>query len=72
MKWSQKTEPLVYDEAQKYFVQSIEEISLNTVYRFFKYLMVQTNYKLAESNLLNSRNNLRIAQTKKDLGKNFG
>ena len=69
MKWSQKTEPLVYDEAQKYFVQSIEEISLNTVYRFFKYLMVQTNYKLAESNLLNSRNNLRIAQTKKDLGK---
>jgi len=69
MKWSQKTEPLVYDEAQKYFVQSIEEISLNTVYRYFKYLMVQTNYKLAESNLQNSKNNLKIAQTKKDLGK---
>lgn len=69
MKWSQKTEPLVYDEAQKYFVQSIEEISLSTVYRYFKYLMVQTNYKLAESNLQNSKNNLKIAQTKKDLGK---
>jgi len=69
MKWSQKTEPLVYDEAQKYFIQSIEEISLNTVYRFFRYLMVQTNYKLAESNLKNSNNNLKIAQTKKDLGK---
>lgn len=69
MKWQQKTEPLVYDEAQKYFIQSIEEISLNTVYRFFKYLMVQTNYKLAESNLKNSNNNLKIAQTKKDLGK---
>jgi outer membrane protein len=68
MKWSQKTEPLVYDEAQKYFIQSIEEISLNTVYRFFRYLMVQTNYKLAESNLKNSNNNLKIAQTKKDLG----
>lgn len=69
MKWQQKTEPLVYDEAQKDFVETIEEISLNTVYRFFRYLMVQTNYKLAESNLKNSSNNLKIAQTKKDLGK---
>lgn len=69
MKWSQKTEPLIYDEAQKNFVETIEEISLNTVSRFFRYLMVQTNYKLAESNLKNSSNNLKIARTKKDLGK---
>lgn len=69
LKWQQKTEPLIYDEAQKDFVETIEEISLNTVYRFFRYLMVQTNYKLAESNLKNSTNNLKIAQTKKELGK---
>jgi outer membrane protein TolC len=69
MKWSQKTEPLVYDEAQKDFIEGIEEISLNTMYKFFRYLMVQTNYKLAESNLKNSSNNLKIAQTKKELGK---
>jgi len=69
MKWQQKTEPLVYDEAQKDFVETIEEISLNTVYRYFRYLMVQTNYNLAESNLKNSTNNLKIAQTKKELGK---
>ena len=69
MKWSQKTEPLVYDEAQKNFIETIEEISLNSVSRFFRYLMVQTNYKLAESNLKNSTNNLKIAQTKKELGK---
>ncbi|MDP3433731.1 MAG: TolC family protein [Bacteroidota bacterium] len=68
MKWQEKTEPLIYDEAQKDFIESIEEISLSTVYRFFRYLMVQTNYKLAESNLKNSNNNLKIAQTKKDLG----
>lgn len=68
MKWQGKTEPLIYDEAQKDFIEAIEEISLNTVYRFFRYLMVQTNYKLAESNLKNSNNNLKIAQTKKDLG----
>ncbi len=69
MKWSQKTEPLIYDEAQKNFIETIEEISLHSVTRFFRYLMVQTNYKLAESNLKNSNNNLKIAQTKKKLGK---
>lgn len=69
MRWQQKTEPLVYDEAQKDFVETIEEISLNTVYKFFKYLLVQTNYNLAQSNLKNSNNNLKIAQTKKELGK---
>jgi outer membrane protein TolC len=38
------------------------------VVRFFRFLLVQTNYNLAENNLKNSRNNLRIAQTKKDIG----
>lgn len=68
LKWQQRTEPLVYDEAQKNFIETIEEISLNSMYRFFRYLLVQTNYKLAESNLKNSNDNLKIAQTKKELG----
>lgn len=68
MKWYRKTEPMIYDEAQKRFIQQIEEIALNTTYRYFNYLMVQTNYKLAENNLKNSQDNLRISQTKKELG----
>ncbi len=68
MKWSLKTEPMIYDEAQKEFVETIEEISRNATWRFFKYLRVQTNYKLAENNLANSKDNLRIAETKRKLG----
>jgi len=68
LKWQKKMEPLVYDEGQKIFIQRIEEISLNTMDRFFRYLSVQTNYNLAESALKNSTINLKIAQTKKDLG----
>lgn len=68
MKWYRKTEPMIYDEAQKRFVQQIEEVALNTTYHYFNYLMVQTNYKLAENNLKNSQDNLRISQTKKELG----
>ena len=68
MKWYRKTEPMIYDEAQKWFIEDIEEIALSATYRYFQYLRVQTNYNLAESNLKNSRNNLKISQTKRELG----
>ncbi len=68
MKWYRMTEPMVYDESQKRFVEEIEQISLTATYRFFRYLYVQTNYLLAESNLKNSQANLKISQTKKELG----
>jgi len=67
-KWARKTEPLVYEESQKYFVESVERVSLNTAGRFFNYLRIQTNYSLAANNLKNSEDNLRIAEVKRDLG----
>ncbi len=68
MKWSKRTEPLVYEEANKNFVESIEEISLRSTIRFFQYLKVQTNFSLAQSNLKNSQDNLKIAEAKRALG----
>lgn len=68
MKWHRKTEPMVYDEAQKRFVEQIEEVALIATHHFFNYLTVQTNYNLAENNLQNSRVNLRISETKRKLG----
>jgi outer membrane protein TolC len=68
MKWAQMTEPLVYEEAQKRFIESIEEISYNATSLFFRYLRIQTDYSLAESNLKNSRDNLKIAKVKQELG----
>lgn len=69
MKWQKKTEPLVYEEAQRNYIETIEEISRNATYRFFRYLRYQTNYQLAQSNLKNSQDNLRIAETKQKLGR---
>jgi outer membrane protein len=68
MKWSKKTEPLIYNEANRNYIESIEEIALNATIKFFKYLRVQTNFNLAESNLKNSEVNLIIAETKRKLG----
>jgi len=44
MKWYRMTEPMIYDEAQKRFVEEIEEIALNSTYYYFNYLTVQTNH----------------------------
>jgi outer membrane protein TolC len=68
MKWTRMTEPLVYEEAQKNFIEDIEEISYNATARFFNYLKIQTDYALAESNLANSQDNLKIAEVKRELG----
>jgi outer membrane protein len=69
MKWQKKTEPLVHEESQKQFIESTEQIALQATQYFFRYLQIQTNYNLAESNLKNSDNNLKIAEIKKQLGK---
>ncbi len=69
MKWQKKTEPLIYEESRKQFIESTERIALQATIYFFRYLMIQTNYNLAENNLKNSNNNLRIAEVRKQLGK---
>ena len=68
MKWSKRTEPLIYEESTKDFIESIEEISLRATRYFFQYLRIQTNYNLAESNLKNSNDNLKIAEKRRALG----
>ncbi|MEN8229119.1 MAG: TolC family protein [Bacteroidota bacterium] len=68
MKWTRMTEPLVYEEAQKNFIESIEEISYRATSLFFRYLSIQTNFGLAQSNLKNSGDNLKIAEVKQELG----
>lgn len=69
MKWQKKTEPLIYEESQKQFIESTENIALQATRYFFRYLQIQTNYTLAENNLKNSENNLKIAEVRKQLGK---
>lgn len=68
MKWSKKTEPMIYDESQKNFIQTIEGIAYNATAYFFNYLRIQTNYNLAKSSYENSSDNLKIAKIKKKLG----
>ncbi len=67
-KWAKMTEPLVYEESQKEYIEAVERVSLNAAQRFFNYLRIQTNYNLASNNLKNSEDNLKIAEVKRKLG----
>lgn len=67
-KWARKTEPLVFEESQKRYMESVELVSYYSAIRFFNYLQIQTNYNLAASNLKNSEANLKIAEIKRKLG----
>lgn len=68
MKWTRLTEPLLYEESQKNFMENIEEISYGATARFFNYLRIQTDFGLAQTNLKNSKDNLKIAEVKQELG----
>jgi len=67
-KWAKMTEPLLYEESQKEYVEAVERVSLSAARRFFNYLGIQTNYNLASNNLKNSQDNLKIAEVKRKLG----
>lgn len=68
-KWTQKLEPLVWDESQKSYFESLEGISQAASNYFFGLLRLQTEVELAESNLRNSEVNQKIADVKIELGR---
>jgi outer membrane protein len=67
-KWYKKTEPLLYEQSKRDYLETIEEIALQATSLFFNYLRIQTNYMLARNNLNNSRDNLNIAEIRRELG----
>jgi outer membrane protein TolC len=69
LKWDQKIEPLKYSESKQYYIESLEDISINAGGYFFDLLLAQVNLQIADTNLANTENILRIANLKFDMGK---
>jgi outer membrane protein TolC len=69
LKWDQKVEPLKYNESKQSYLESLELISINACNYFFDLLLAQVNYQIAETNLGNTQNILRIANEKFEMGK---
>lgn len=69
LKWDQKIEPLKYNESRQAFIESMEQIAIKATGYFFDLLLEQVNLQIAETNFENTKNILRIAKEKFDLGK---
>jgi outer membrane protein TolC len=69
LKWDKQIEPLKYKESTQYYIESLEEISIKASSYFFELLLAQVNLQIADTNLANTQNIMRIANVKFDMGK---
>ncbi|HEX2535529.1 MAG TPA: TolC family protein, partial [Chitinophagaceae bacterium] len=69
LKWDQRIEPLKYNESKQYYLESLEQISIQACAYFFDLLQAQVNYGIAQMNFSNTQNLLRIADEKFEMGK---
>ncbi|NUQ26072.1 MAG: TolC family protein [Saprospiraceae bacterium] len=69
MKWGKKIEPLKYQESTQEYIEAIENIALTASTLYFDLLLAQVNQQIAETNLKNTDDILRIANEKFELGK---
>lgn len=68
-KWEKKIEPLVFEEAKRNFIESMESISLTTCRRYFGLLRAQFNLKIAKNNFSNQDTLYKIAKGRFKMGK---
>jgi len=69
LKWDNKIEPLKYNESKQAYIESMEQIAIVANSYFFDLLLAQVNYQIANTNLENTKNILRIANEKLQIGK---
>lgn len=68
-RWDRKIEPLIYEESKRDFIESMEQISINTCRRYFGLLNAQMQLKIAEKNLFNQDTLYQISQGRFRMGK---
>lgn len=69
LKWDKRIEPLKYNESKQAFIESQEQIAVTVEGYFFDLLLAQVNLQVAEVNLKNTQQILKVANLKFELGK---
>ena len=69
MKWGRKIEPLKFNESQQEYLEALEKVAATASALYFDLLLAQVNQSIAETNLKNTGEILRIAREKFDIGK---
>lgn len=68
-KWQRRIEPLVFEEAKRNFIETMESIALTTCRRYFQLLRAQYNLKIARNNYSNQDTLFQIAKGRFEMGK---
>ena len=68
LKWQKKTEPLKYENAKRAYLESMENIAIETVQLFFEVLSTQSTYQQSVSNLEDRLYLFEIAKKRLELG----
>ncbi len=68
LKWDKRTEPIVYEESKRSYVENIESLSQEAVQLYFDYMDQQIGLQIAEYNLANNDTIYRIEQGRYNIG----
>jgi outer membrane protein TolC len=66
--WDRKTQPLLYEESKREYVEQMEAISREAVNRFFNVLQAQISLQIAQFNLANNDTIYKIEQGRYNIG----
>jgi len=68
LKWDRKIEPLKYEEAKRNYIESLEQISLRAVNRFFDLSLAIVNLEIAKMNFSNTDTLFKISNGRFNIG----
>ncbi len=71
LKWDKKIEPLLFEESKREYVEEMEEISSFVTLLFFDYLDAQVNLEIANKNLKNTEDILKIERGRYNIGTTY-
>ncbi len=67
-KWLKKTEPLKYSEAERMYIEDMEQVSKSAARAFFSLLQAQIKLKIEQTNLANNDTLFQIAKGRYNIG----
>lgn len=68
LKWQKKTEPIKYEKAKRAYIESMEDVALQTLSLFFSVLSAQSTYQQSVSTLKDRQYMFEIAKKRLDIG----
>ena len=67
-KWDKKIEPKEYERGKRQYMESMEQITINTVRTYHSLILARMNNDIATSNYANTRKMLSVAKERQVLG----